>query len=56
TQLPLVSITFAWRLVGDQQLFAGVVLSSVLAAYVGRLMARKPVYHALAELQRPKRR
>ncbi|HGY5558317.1 MAG TPA: chloride channel protein [Prochlorococcus sp.] len=56
TQLPLVSITFAWRLVGDQQLLAGVVLSSVLAAYVGRLMARKPVYHALAELQRPKRR
>ncbi|MDP6171886.1 MAG: chloride channel protein [Prochlorococcaceae cyanobacterium ETNP2_MAG_10] len=56
TQLPLVSILFAWRLVGDQQLFAGVVLCSVLAAYVGRLIAREPVYHALAKLQRPKRR
>lgn len=56
TQLPLVSIVFAWRLVGDQQLVAGVVLCSVLAAYIGRLVARKPVYHALAELQRPSRR
>lgn len=50
TQLPLVSMVFAWRMVGDQELFAGVVLAAVLASYVGRLVARKPVYHALAEL------
>lgn len=56
TQLPLVSIVFAWRLTGDQQLFAGVVMAAVIAAYVGRLIARKPVYHALGELQRAPRR
>jgi H+/Cl- antiporter ClcA len=56
TQLPLVSIIFAWRLTGDQQLFAGVVLSAVIAAYVGRLVARQPVYHALGALQRAPRR
>jgi len=56
TQLPLVSIVFAWRLTGDQQLFAGVVLAAVVAAYVGRLVARQPVYHALTELQSAPRR
>lgn len=56
TQLPLVSIVFAWRLAGDQQLFAGVVLAAVVAAYTGRLLARQPVYHALALLQRAPRR
>jgi Chloride channel protein EriC len=56
TQLPLVSIIFAWRLTGDQQLFAGVVLAAVIAAYVGRLVARQPVYHALGALQRAPRR
>jgi H+/Cl- antiporter ClcA len=56
TQLPLVSIVFAWRLTGDQQLFAGVVLAAVIAAYAGRLVARQPVYHALGALQRAPRR
>jgi len=56
TQLPLVSIVFAWRLAGDQQLFAGVVLASVLAAYTGRLVCRDPVYHGLSKLQRAPRR
>ena len=56
TQLPLVSIVFAWRLTGDQQLFAGVVLVAVIAAYTGRLIARQPVYHALSLLQRAPRR
>ena len=56
TQLPLVAIVFAWRLTGDQQLFAGVVLAAVVAAYVGRLLARQPVYHALTLLQRAPRR
>ncbi|MFL0778051.1 MAG: chloride channel protein [Prochlorococcus sp.] len=55
TQLPLVSIVFAWRLVGDQQLFTGVVLCAVLAAYVGRLVSRQPVYHALANIHRERR-
>ena len=56
TQLPLVSIVFAWRLTGDQQLFAGVVLAAVVAAYMGRLLARQPVYHALSLIQRAPRR
>lgn len=56
TQLPLVSIVFAWRLTGDQQLFAGVVLAAVIAAYTGRLIARHPVYHALSALQSAPRR
>ena len=56
TQLPLVSIVFSWRLAGDQQLFAGVVLASVLAAYTGRLVCRDPVYHGLSKLQRAPRR
>ena len=51
TQLPLVSIIFSWRLAGDQQLFAGVVLAAVLAAYTGRLVCRDPVYHGLSKLQ-----
>ena len=56
TQLPLVSIVFAWRLAGDQQLFAGVVLAAVLAAYTGRLVCRDPVYHGLSKLQSAPRR
>ena len=56
TQLPLVSIVFSWRLAGDQQLFAGVVLAAVLAAYTGRLVCRDPVYHGLSKLQRAPRR
>ena len=36
---------------GDQQLFAGVVLAAVLAAYTGRLVCRDPVYHGLSKLQ-----
>ena len=51
TQLPLVSIVFAWRLAGDQQLLAGVVLAAVLASYTGRLVSREPVYHALSKLK-----
>lgn len=56
TQLPLVSIVFAWRLTGDQQLFAGLILAAVIAAYTGRLIARQPVYHALSTLQSAPRR
>lgn len=56
TQLPLVSLVFSWRLAGDQQLFTGVVLASVLAAYTGRLVCRDPVYHGLSKLQSAPRR
>jgi H+/Cl- antiporter ClcA len=56
TQLPLVSIVFSWRLAGDQQLFAGVVLAAVIAAYTGRLICRDPVYHGLSKLQSAPRR
>ena len=56
TQLPLVSIIFSWRLVGDQELFAGACLTAVIAAYTGRLVCRTPVYHGLANLQRAPRR
>ena len=55
TQLPLVSLIFSWRLVGDQQLFAGACLTAIIAAYTGRLVSRTPVYHALAKLQRAPR-
>ncbi len=56
TQLPLVSLIFSWRLVGDQELFAGACLTAVIAAYTGRLVCQTPVYHALAKLQRAPRR
>ena len=41
---------------GDQQLFAGLILAAVIAAYTGRLIARQPVYHALSTLQSAPRR
>lgn len=48
TQLPLVSLMFSLRLAGDQQLLPGVLLAAVLGAAVGRLVLRRPIYHALA--------
>ena len=56
TQLPLVTIAFAVRLMGDQTFMPGLVLSSVIGALSGRLLMRQPVYHALAALQRAPRR
>jgi H+/Cl- antiporter ClcA len=49
TQLPVVSLMFSLRLAGDQQLLPGVLLAAVLGAGVGRLVLRRPVYHALAD-------
>jgi H+/Cl- antiporter ClcA len=49
TQLPVVSLMFSLRLMGDQQWLPGVLLAAVLGAAVGRLLMRTPVYHALAE-------
>lgn len=48
TQLPLMTTVFALRLAGDQQWLFGILLSAVLAAWVGRRIQPKPVYHALA--------
>lgn len=50
TQLPAMSVVFALRLAGDQQLLPGVLLAAVLGAYASRLLLDKPIYHALAEL------
>ncbi|MFM8604609.1 MAG: chloride channel protein [Cyanobium sp.] len=49
TQLPVLSAVFSLRLAGDQQLLPGIVLASVLGAGIGRLVQRRPIYHALAE-------
>jgi H+/Cl- antiporter ClcA len=49
TQLPLMSLMFSLRLMGDQQWLPGILLASVLGAGVGRLLIRRGVYHALAE-------
>jgi H+/Cl- antiporter ClcA len=49
TQLPVVSLLFSLRLMGDQQWLPGVLLAAVLGASVGRLLMRTPVYHALAK-------
>lgn len=50
TQLPAMSLVFAIRMAGDQQLLPGVVMASVIGAYMGRLWMHTPVYHALTEL------
>jgi H+/Cl- antiporter ClcA len=48
TQLPLLSVVFSLRLLGDQQLLPGVVLASALGAGMGRLLSAQSIYHALA--------
>jgi hypothetical protein len=52
TQLPVMTIAFAIRLAGDQQLMVGLVASAVIAAYVGRIVQERPIYHALADLMK----
>ena len=47
TQLPVMAVLFAVRMGGDQQLLPGLLLASVLGAYVSRLLVDQPVYHAL---------
>ncbi|MEB3265187.1 MAG: chloride channel protein [Cyanobacteriota bacterium] len=49
TQLPVMSLVFALRLAGDQQLLPGMLLATALGAGVGRLLTQQPVYHVLAE-------
>ena len=53
TQLPVMTVLFALRLAGDQQLLPGMLLAAVLAALVSRLIVPQPIYHALAEVTRP---
>ena len=50
TQLPVMTIAFAVRMAGDQQLMAGLVATAAIATYAGRLVQPRPVYHALADL------
>jgi H+/Cl- antiporter ClcA len=50
TQLPVMAVLFAVRMAGDQQLLPGLLLASVLAASVSRLLVDKPVYHALKDI------
>ncbi|MEB3317930.1 MAG: chloride channel protein [Cyanobacteriota bacterium] len=49
TQLPLLSVVFSLRLLGDQQLLPGVLLAGALGAGIGHLLGGGSVYHALAE-------
>jgi H+/Cl- antiporter ClcA len=53
TQLPVMTVAFAIRMAGDQQLMPGLVATAVIAAYLGRALQRRPVYHALADLLVP---
>jgi H+/Cl- antiporter ClcA len=50
TQLPVMTVIFALRLAGDQQLLPGILIAAALAAYSSRLLLPKPIYHALQEL------
>ena len=52
TQLPLMTVLFAMRLLGDQQWLFGILLSAVLGATVGRRVQPEPIYHALWKLGR----
>lgn len=53
TQLPVMTVLFALRLAGDQQLLPGMLVAAVLAALISRLIMPKPTYHALADILRP---
>ena len=43
-------------LAGDQQLGGGLLMAAVVGAMAGRLVLDRPIYHALADLQRAPRR
>ena len=53
TQLPVMTIAFAIRMAGDQQLMPGLVAAAAIAAYIGQAIQGRPVYHALADLLMP---
>lgn len=50
TQLPVMTVLFALRLAGDQQLLPGLLIAAALAALVSRQVLAKPIYHALKDL------
>ncbi|MEI6830212.1 MAG: chloride channel protein [Synechococcaceae cyanobacterium ELA445] len=56
TQLPVMTIVFAVRLAGDQQLLPGIVLAATIGAISSRRLLSEPIYHALADLQSAPRR
>ncbi|KMM17032.1 chloride channel protein [Synechococcus sp. GFB01] len=51
TQLPLMTVLFALRMVGDQQWLLGVLVSAVVGATVGRWIQPRPIYRALLDQQ-----
>lgn len=51
-QLPVMTVLFALRLAGDQQLLPGLLVAAVLAACVSRVLMPQPIYHALHGLTR----
>jgi H+/Cl- antiporter ClcA len=53
TQLPVMTVVFAIRMAGDQQLLPGLVTAAAVAAYTGQAIQGRPVYHALADLLVP---
>jgi H+/Cl- antiporter ClcA len=50
TQLPVMSLAFAVRIAGAQQLLPGLLLASLLGAVVGRWLMPLPLYRALEAL------
>lgn len=52
TQLPLMTVLFALRMLGDQQWLFGILLSAVVGAAIGRRIQPEPIYHALWKLGR----
>jgi H+/Cl- antiporter ClcA len=50
TQLPVMSLAFAVRMAGEQQLLPGLLLASLLGAVVGRWLMPLPLYRALETL------
>jgi len=50
TQLPVMSLAFAVRIAGAQQLLPGLLLASLFGAVAGRWLMPVPVYRALEHL------
>jgi H+/Cl- antiporter ClcA len=50
TQLPVMSLAFAIRIAGAQQLLPGLLLAALLGAVVGRWLMPLPLYRALDKL------
>ncbi|MCP9809947.1 chloride channel protein [Cyanobium sp. HWJ4-Hawea] len=52
TQLPLITILFSLRMLGDQQWLFGLLISAFVGASVGRKLQPEAIYHALWGLGR----